>query len=79
MLTRGDIVDVFLAYMRPAPSRGAPRRAASAARRRIFLTEYEVRKSLTPGAKDLTIPKDVIVSPLAQEWLALEGIRIVYK
>jgi len=40
------------------------------------MTDHEVRKALTPGAKDLTIPKDVIISPLAQEWLALEGIRV---
>jgi len=27
--------------------------------------------------KRLTIPKDAIVSPLALDWLALKGVRIV--
>jgi len=41
------------------------------------MTEREVKKALTPGAKDLTIPQDVIISPLAQEWLALKGIKLI--
>lgn len=41
------------------------------------MTDLEVRKALTPGAKVLTIPEDVIISPLAQEWLALKGIKVV--
>jgi len=73
MLTRGDFLDILRKHILPSPGKG-PARA-----RRLFLTEYEIKKTLTPGAKDLTIPKDAIVSPLAQEWLALEGIRIIYK
>lgn len=44
---------------------------------RVFLSEYHIRKALTPGATHLTIAKDAIVSPLASEWLAFKGIRIV--
>ena len=50
----------------PAPPKGRP-----------FLSEYHVRKALTPGSSTLTIPTDAIISPLAQEWLALQGVRIV--
>ena len=46
-------------------------------RGRRFLSEREIRKALTPGAQQLTIAKDAIVSPLALDWLALKGIRIV--
>lgn len=44
---------------------------------RVFLSDYHVRRALTPGSRDLTIMKDAIVSPLALEWLALQGVRIV--
>ncbi len=44
---------------------------------RRFLTEYEIKEALTPNMKRLTIPKDAIVSPLAEDWLVLKGIRIV--
>ena len=80
MLTRSDLLDVFLRHMLPTPfPRGSSAGARPRPRGRSFLTEYEIKKALTPGAKDLTIPKDAIVSPLAQEWLALKGIRIIYK
>lgn len=84
----GDITDAFLRALGPAP---APRAAPSPAppkpaspwpappsgKGRLFLSEYHVRKALTPGSLDLKIPKDAIVSPLALEWLALKGIRII--
>jgi len=44
---------------------------------RRFLTEHEIKQALTTQMKRLTIPKDAIVSPLAQDWLVLKGIRIV--
>jgi len=44
---------------------------------RYFLTEHEIKEALTPQLKRLTIPKDAIISPLAQDWLVLKGIRIV--
>lgn len=55
----------------------SPWPAAPSGKGRVFLSEYHVRKALTPGSRDLTIPKDAIVSPLALEWLALQGVRIV--
>lgn len=58
-----------------APS--SPWPSAPSGKGRVFLSEYHVRKALTPGSRDLTIPKDAIVSPLALEWLALQGVRIV--
>ena len=45
-------------------------------RGRPFLTEYDIKKALTPGALVLTIPRDAIVSPLAEDWLALKGVVI---
>jgi ethanolamine utilization cobalamin adenosyltransferase len=35
-----------------------------------------IKKALTPGAQRITIPEDAILSPLAQDWLALKGIEI---
>lgn len=69
-----------------APSQKTPPAAAPATlpgarphtgKGRPFLTEHDVRKALTPGTTDLTISRDAIVSPLALDWLALKGIRIV--
>ena len=76
---------------RPAPFAGAsaldhpspassPARAgawADGPRGRRFLSEFEVKSILTPGSQVLKIPPGAILSPLAQDWLTLKGIRVV--
>ena len=47
--------------------------------KRIFLSEYEIklicaRQKLDP--KILKVPREAIVSPLAQDWLAMKGIKV---
>ena len=86
MFTRDDLIDAILSRLgRPAaPSPARPSRALEGARPnntrgRAFLSEYDIKKALTPGAQLLTIPKDAIVSPLAQEWLDFQGIAVVRK
>lgn len=88
----GDLTDAFLRALRPgrapqaapspppvpkSPPPASPWPSAPSGKGRVFLSEYHVRKALTPGSLDLKIPKDAIVSPLALEWLALKGIRII--
>ena len=64
----------------PPPAKGpkrwkyAPETGPAA---RQFLTEAAIKKALTPGARRLTIPHNAIISPLASDWLALDGIEIV--
>jgi hypothetical protein len=66
---------------RPQPLTPAPSPAAAPSatpkKGRVFLSEYDIRKRLTPGGRRLTIPKDAIISPLATDWLVLQGIEIV--
>ena len=92
MFTRDDLIDAILRRLQASDSlqaadRGLTRGSAAAEalgaapagflKGRRFLTEHEIRKALTPGARVLTIPTGAIVSPLAQEWLALKGIEIL--
>ena len=44
---------------------------------RRFVCDYELRKMLEPGSREVTVERGSIVSPLALEWLELEGIRVV--
>jgi hypothetical protein len=89
MLTRDDLIDLLVAGLAKAgpaaaaPAPGAPggvraaKTLASAPIGRCFLTEYEIKKRLTAGGNRLTIPKQSIISPLAVDWLTLQGIEIV--
>lgn len=78
MFTRDDLLDLLMSRLRrdaPAAGRGAPV-ASPPTRGRPFLSEYDIKRlPLRDGT--LTVPKDAIVSPLAQDWLAFRGIRIL--
>ncbi len=74
MLTRNDVLDIVLKRLKallsaPAPARSGPGRP--------FISEYDVKKSLAHGERELRLPKDAIISPLALDGLALQRIRIV--
>ena len=88
MLTRDDLIDLLLAGLAKAgpaatpPASGGPAgaRASQAPqdpKGRPFLSEYDIRKRLTAGRNRLTIPRQSILSPLALDWLTLQGIEII--
>ena len=90
---QNDLLDVLWRHLAPPRAASAtPQKTTSAngifppaavpaagarPRGRRFLTDHEIRRALTPGAQHLTIPRDAIVSPLAEDWLSLKGVRIV--
>lgn len=84
MYTRNDILDAFRRRLaspeKPKhPAAKGPKKLPPLPPlpRREFVTEYMVKKALTLDARSLTIAKDAILSPLAQDWLALREIRIL--
>jgi hypothetical protein len=85
VLTRDDLIDLLVAGLAkagPAAAASAPAGAVPAGslhdlKGRVFLSEYEIKKRLTAGSNRLTIPKRSILSPLALDWLTLQGIQIV--
>ena len=73
MWTRNDLVDWLMERM--APSTAAIK--GPEPKRKVFLSEYEIKRMLTPQSQHLTIPKEAILSPLAVDWLTLKGIKVV--
>ena len=79
MLTRDDLIDIVVAYLAKAEGAvGAVRSwVPTGPPGRPFLSEYDIRKRLTPGGTRLTIPGDAILSPLVTDWLTLRGIEVI--
>ena len=86
MLTRDDLIDLIVAglakagpasYASAAPAPAPAATGLQVLKGRVFLSEYEIKKRLTAGGNRLTIPKQSILSPLALDWLTLQGIEIV--
>ena len=78
MLTRDDLIDIIVAGLAKAkPAAVARLWSATGPAGRLFLSEYDIKKRLTPGGVRLTIPENAIVSPLVSDWLTLRGIEVV--
>ena len=73
MWTRNDLVDWLMERL--APSAAAVK--APGPKKKVFLSEYEIKRMLTPLSQHLKIPKEAILSPLAVDWLTLKGIKVV--
>lgn len=80
MLTRDDLIDIVLAAL--SKGKAAAKAVARPWRKdgppgRPFLSEYDIKKRLTPGGTRLTIPGNAIISPLVSDWLTLKGIDVI--
>ncbi len=83
MFTRNDLIDIFLRHLSAASPAApgdahkerSPERLLPSGR--VFLSEHEIKKMLTPQAQLLKIPREAIISPAAVDWLILRGIKIV--
>jgi hypothetical protein len=82
VLTRDDLLDLLASALAPAKAAApsAPPRAKAlpppGPKGCPFLSEHDIKKRLTPGARTLTLPRDAIISPLVGDWLTLRGIEI---
>lgn len=78
MLSKGALEDIVMEHLgrkAGAPSR-APRKVPEL-KKRIFLSDREMRGLCRPGARTVKVPANAIVSPLAMDWLDYDGIEIV--
>jgi len=44
--------------------------------KKLFLSDFELRKMVVPGSGVLTVAANAIISPLALDWLDYDGVKI---
>ena len=91
MLTKADIADIISEYLsrgRDAAAGIALKSEVKAAAapvpkaskplpKRIFISDWEMKRLVKPGQKSVRIPARAIVSPLSQDWLDYNGVEIL--
>ncbi|HAH31147.1 MAG TPA: hypothetical protein DCL44_02415 [Elusimicrobia bacterium] len=45
--------------------------------KKVFLSDWEMRRLFKPGARTVTVPADAIISPLSLDWLEYNIVKIV--
>ena len=80
MFTRDDLVD-WLVELLSAQSHGrvSDGKKPEGPPRRVFVSDWELRRLRRPGENTLRLPRGTIVSPLAQDWIDFEGIKIFFE
>jgi len=87
MLARSDIVDIFLKVINglspstgPLPTEGSPmeKTGGKKALRRIFISDWELKRLYKPAEKSVHVPQCAIISPLSRDWLEYEGIEVIF-
>ncbi len=62
---------------RKAGARAAAPRKVPELKKKVFLSDSDMRNLFRPGTRTVKIPANAIVSPLAMDWLDYDGIEIV--
>ncbi|MDA8132520.1 MAG: hypothetical protein M0011_13535 [Elusimicrobia bacterium] len=79
MLTKGAVEDIIVEHLSRKAGTGpaaAPRRVPGL-RKKVFLSDWEVRRLYKAGSRSLRVPADAIVSPLSMDWLDFNGVEII--
>ncbi len=81
MLTKGAVEDLILEHLsryggKAASAAPAPKKVPELGKR-VFLSDWEMRRLYRPGDRTVRVPANAIVSPLSLDWLDYNGIEVV--
>lgn len=80
MFTRDDLVDWLVELLSAKDGRRVPcGETPDGPPKRVFVSDWELRRMRRPGEKIINLPRGTIVSPLAQDWIDYEGIKILFQ
>ena len=79
MLTKGAVEDLIYRHLfREDRGGAAPAGAGKPAPvKRMFISDWELRRLYKPGARSVSVPANAILSPLSLDWLDYNGVRVV--
>jgi hypothetical protein len=78
MLTKGAIEDLIMRHLRPEPAAPAPAlKKVPGLKKKVFLSDWELRRIYKPGSKTVNVPANAIISPLSTDWLEYNGIELI--
>ena len=67
----------FSGFTAEAGSAPAVARASKPLPKRVFITDWEMKRLVKPGQKSVAVPAGAIVSPLSLDWLDYNCIEVI--
>ncbi len=79
MLTKSHIEDLLMRHLSDDKNQAAvpARRKVPELKKKVFISDLELRRALAPGGRTISVPSNAIISPLAADWLEYDGIEII--
>ncbi len=79
MFTKGAVEDLIAEHLSRNEGAGAApaRKKAGAPVKKVFLSDWELRRLCRPGDRTVTVPANAILSPLSLDWIEYNGVKIV--
>lgn len=79
MLTKGAVEDIIMEHVsRYTGSVAAPViRKVPELGKKVFLSDWELRRMYKEGAPSVRVPANAILSPLSLDWLDYNSVKIV--
>lgn len=79
MLTKGAVEDLIHEHLSRRAGGGAvpAARKVPELKKRLFLSDLELRRLYRPGDRRIRVPAGAIISPLALDWIDFNGIEVV--
>ncbi|HAF95910.1 MAG: hypothetical protein A2X34_01510 [Elusimicrobia bacterium GWC2_51_8] len=79
MLTKGAVEDIIMLHLsRREPGGAEPvLKKVPKLGKKVFLSDWEIRRMFKPGSAQVTVPQNAIISPLSHDWLDYDGISII--
>ena len=78
MLTKGAIEDLIFGHLSRDSGGGAAAPAERKVRelgKKVFLSDWELRRLYKPGSRSVDVPANALISPLSGDWLDYDGIE----
>ncbi|HAT73028.1 MAG TPA: hypothetical protein DCS63_09460 [Elusimicrobia bacterium] len=79
MLTKGAVEDIIMSHLRPVPGVARAAGKVPELKKRVFVSDWELRRLYRPGSKSVTVPVNAIISPLSMDWLGYNGVELIRK
>ncbi|OGR41644.1 MAG: hypothetical protein A2X35_12260 [Elusimicrobia bacterium GWA2_61_42] len=77
MLTKGAVEDLIMQHLRPGPGAAPAPRKVRELGKKVFISDWELRRLYKPDSKTINVPANAIVSPLSVDWLDYNNVTVI--
>lgn len=78
MLTKGAVEDLIMQHLSRGAGAAAPViKKIRELEKKVFLSDWELRRVYQAGSRTVKVPANAIVSPLSLDWLDYNGVTVV--